>query len=720
MIRLNRGDPPPEFRARAARALANLASFYARRPAERRQERPQYDKSVLRSAKPTLLERFGGKCAYCESPVSSVAHADLENWRPKSLYWWLTYEWANLLVSCQACNSAKGSRFPLQNESRRAKTPRAALERERPLLLDPCADAPEEHLVFGDDGMVYSDSPRGQATIDALMLNRPSLVEARARVNANLQSLISAIALDAAAQQPRSTGIEDLLLAMVADDAPYAGSARQVVARTLSATGTLWPPLVGMVQDRFRKVAGDSALVLKDVEATKSAFESHEAVVESFFLPESQATEVSRHYFAKRRAIERIRIRNFKALRRLDLDLVAGAGDSPSSLMLLGENATGKSSVLKALALTLMGEKRRRELGIRPDDVLTQGTKEGRVEVWLSGVSTPLELTYRAGDTKFGGQSGEKVLLLGYGSTRLLPPPGAPTPTPGHVRVENLFAPTATLGDAEEWLARLPDALFGPAARILKELLPLRRTDRLEVRQDADGRRRIIVRMFSDEISLRQLSDGYQSVVALAADILSVLLPVWKELVEHAEGIVLIDELDAHLHPTWRMRITPTLRACFPHVQFITTTHDPLCLKGVHGGEVVVLRRSRSGRVRALEDLPSPEGMSADQLLTSEHFGLGSTVEPEVEKLFRRYYALLAHKGRSPRQEQKLEELRDRLARLNHMGRTRREQMMLEVIDAFLAEDPPAGRAAQEQRRNRVLQQLMDQWTGTTDGRAPT
>jgi uncharacterized protein (TIGR02646 family) len=714
MIRLDRGDPPPDFLRRATPAREKLRQFYARKPADRRQERPHYDKSVLRSARPFLLARFHGKCAYCESPISSAGQADLENYRPKSLYWWLTYEWENLLVSCQACNSAKGSRFPLRNESRRAKTPRASLNRERPLLLDPCADAPEEHLLFGNDGLVYSDSPRGQATIDALTLNRPGLVEARTRANANALHLLDVITRTQT-QEVAGQIIEEMVLPAIAESAPYAGSARQVLGRALRGLDS---PVAGVVMDRLWNVAGASGVPQKDVETTRSAFQSHEAVVESFSLPESEATEVSRHYFAKRRTIERIRIQNFKALRRLQLDLVAGADDSPSSLMLLGENATGKSTVLKALALTLMGKKRRRELGIRPDDVLTRGTEAGSVRVWLTGVSTPVELTYRAGDAEFGGQSGEKVLLLGYGSTRLLPPDGAPRSAHGPVRVENLFAPTALLVDAEGWLAGLPKGLFGPAARILKELLPLRPADRLEVRQDADGGQRIVVRMYGDEISLRQLSDGYQSVVALAADILSVLLPVWKDLVEHAEGIVLIDELDAHLHPTWRMRITPTLRACFPHVQFITTTHDPLCLKGLHGGEVVVLRRSRSGRVRVLEDLPSPEGMSADQLLTSEHFGLGSTVEPEVEALFRRYYALLARTQRTPAQETRLEGLRDRLARLNHMGRTRREQMMLEVIDAFLAEDPPAGRAAQEERRNRVLRQLMDQWTGSLDGSA--
>ena len=68
-----------------------------------------------------------------------------------------------------------------------------------------------------------------------------------------------------------------------------------------------------------------------------------------------------------------------------------------------------------------------------------------------------------------------------------------------------------------------------------------------------------------------------------------------------------------------------------PRVQFIGTTHDPLCLRGLEDGEVIVLQRDEVGQIISIPNLPSIKGMRADQLLTSDFFGLSSTVDPETE-----------------------------------------------------------------------------------------
>lgn len=157
--------------------------------------------------------------------------------------------------------------------------------------------------------------------------------------------------------------------------------------------------------------------------------------------------------------------------------------------------------------------------------------------------------------------------------------------------------------------------------------------------------------------------------------------------IEAAEGIVLVDELGAHLHPTWQMRVTESLRETFRRVQFVATTHDPLCLRGLRDGEVVVLRR-RGEEIYAVHDeLPPVEGLAVDQLLTSEHFGLNSTLDPAVESLFTRYYDLLSRRHPSHDEERELDELRVRLEGLRLLGRTRRERLTLEATDYFLAEE---------------------------------
>jgi len=703
MIHIERGPAPEQYLRRAHKALQEQRMFHERKPDTPVHGRLRLSLNIIRSVKPLLLQRFHGKCAYCESQVETTAPADLENFRPKSRYWWLTFEWNNLLIACQACNRAKADRFPLLDESKRAKK-QGDEKFEQPLLLNPCEDEPFKHLLFNYDGQVYSETQRGQATIDTLQLNRPHLVSARRSINFK-----NKLAIVRFSKKP------DILLDLILDNAPYAGAARQMLARALqkmkSKYGTTeWFVELESESGSLPEISGYQP---KNIRAIQSAYESHETEVEDFALPSTGTAAISDRYFVKRRTVSRIQIKNFKAIRKLDISLAAAPSDATSWLMLLGENATGKSSILKAIALALTSEEGRAQSKLRPDDVLTHKEKDGHVRVWLTGVSVPAELTYRIGDDMFGGTTAHKALLLGYGSTRLLPQPGANPPAQLEFsRVANLFDPFAPLIDAQTWVGAQMEPLAGAAMRILKELLvPLRKTDDVIGGHSWSLGARAYVKLFNDLIAFPELSDGYRSILVLAVDVLSVLLPVWKERIEAAEGIVLIDEIDAHLHPTWRMQIVSTLRRCFPNVQFITTTHDPLCLKGLHSGEVVVLRRNRNGRIRALEDLPSPEGMSVDQLLTSEHFGLGSTLEPHVEQTFRHYYGLLARKKRSPAQERRLTELKQELAQLHHMGRTRREQLMLEVIDAYLAEDTPANRETQQQRRKQMLEQLVQQWT---------
>ena len=70
--------------------------------------------SAWKPAKSALKKESGGKCAYCEAPTHTVAHGDVEHFRPKSRYWWLAFCFDNYLYSCQICNqSYKGNKFPV-------------------------------------------------------------------------------------------------------------------------------------------------------------------------------------------------------------------------------------------------------------------------------------------------------------------------------------------------------------------------------------------------------------------------------------------------------------------------------------------------------------------------------------------------------------------------------------------------------------------------------
>ena len=74
----------------------------------------EFKSTVWKAAKPQLKVETGGKCAYCESPTDTVAHGDVEHFRPKSKYWWLAYCYDNYVYCCQICNQVhKGDEFPI-------------------------------------------------------------------------------------------------------------------------------------------------------------------------------------------------------------------------------------------------------------------------------------------------------------------------------------------------------------------------------------------------------------------------------------------------------------------------------------------------------------------------------------------------------------------------------------------------------------------------------
>lgn len=93
-------------------------------------------------------------------------------------------------------------------------------------------------------------------------------------------------------------------------------------------------------------------------------------------------------------------------------------------------------------------------------------------------------------------------------------------------------------------------------------------------------------------LKLNQLSTGEQAMLMLVTDITRRLLLVAPNLenIEQQSGIVLIDEIDQHLHPKWQRRILPALAKTFPNVQFIVTTHSPQVLSGAPNGSVFGLK----------------------------------------------------------------------------------------------------------------------------------
>lgn len=146
-----------------------------------------------RAVKDLLIKMHNWKCCYCENRFRYRADLHVEHFRPRSGvrqthfqkndelpgYYWLAYDWENLLLSCGACNCTyKRTLFPLANPKKRARSHRDDVTKERPLFVNPVAQEPRRHIRFDRD-LPRGITSRGRMTIDGIGLRRSELTEAR-------------------------------------------------------------------------------------------------------------------------------------------------------------------------------------------------------------------------------------------------------------------------------------------------------------------------------------------------------------------------------------------------------------------------------------------------------------------------------------------------------------------------------------------------------------
>lgn len=619
MIRIVRsGVEPPSFLAEVReRELERLREFYRQEVKYQRQRKTTFDarKVFDDDVRAALGAMSNGKCAYCETPLSDVSELVVDLFRPRrgavradgridpDHYWWLAYDWENMLPSCYACNRNKASRFPIAGRAAVAEARGAELDAERCQLVDPADEvgSPDDHLWVDAEGRIGALSERGDVTIAVLDLNRAELVERRR------ETYDEATELYVRAREDASAG--DLIDEQLGGRLPYTlarRSAYEAASATAAAVG-----------------------------------EKHRLSAE-FSVVQSAAPDVDDIASGPALWIDRLEAHNFMGLRDFSLQFPAATDPEREPwILLLGQNGVGKSSILKAVALAMADPAERRRL--YPDaSVLVNraaGERRGHVRVHLNR-GEPVELSFRRYDPEFrSNRPAPPLHLLGYGATRLPAPITATprTPAPTRFVVGNLFDPWETLSDAEPWLtdtSRVDAAQFDRLASALRELLSLDDRDQI-VRY----RRKLYVQQVGARVALRQLSDGYQSVVALAMDIMFNLASDWS-LMETAEGTVLLDEIEVHLHPQWKVHIVDAIRRLFPRLRFITTTHDPLCLGGALPGELHLIERDDDGLVD-VKQVDIPKGTRADQVLTGDWFGLSTTIDDETIALMEEHRLML-------------------------------------------------------------------------------
>lgn len=341
--------------------------------------------------------------------------------------------------------------------------------------------------------------------------------------------------------------------------------------------------------------------------------------------------------------VQRLTIRNIRSIRRFELSLKRGA--TAGWHVLLGDNGSGKSTVVRALALALMGQSS--AYATRQDWArwLPEGRELGHVSVsliqhqedrWTGQGRTSSSPIFSRADIYAdigSGKRNERQAKIGFThrhAKRTIWGDGfgwfSASFGPfrrfsgGDPKMERLFV-------SHPWLAPHLSA-FGENIALGESLLWLQEleTKKLERDQEAARIQETVTRFINEaallphgarirnvsserveivdghgsRVPVEEMSDGYRSIFSLTLELMRLLF--WAFGAENAlkainveagtiglPGVVAIDEIDSHLHPAWQQGIGEWFVARFPNMQFIVTTHSPIICRAARQGSVWLL-----------------------------------------------------------------------------------------------------------------------------------
>ncbi|WP_245328228.1 AAA family ATPase [Hymenobacter aquaticus] len=183
-------------------------------------------------------------------------------------------------------------------------------------------------------------------------------------------------------------------------------------------------------------------------------------------------------------------------------------------------------------------------------------------------------------------------------------------------------------------------------------------------------------------VRLRDMSLGYQTLVVWLTDFASKLFIRYPDSPNPLEmpAIVLIDEIDLHLHPSWQRKLIGFLSGIFKNTQFIATAHSPLVVQaaGDANANVVLLKREGDQTV-VVQDLEDVRGWRIDQIMTSELFGLETARSRETEAKMVERAGLLSKARLTAAEKKRLQELTQELDQ-QPLGETPSEREVHDVL----------------------------------------
>ncbi|AZS86453.1 AAA family ATPase [Streptomyces griseoviridis] len=400
--------------------------------------------------------------------------------------------------------------------------------------------------------------------------------------------------------------------------------------------------------------------------------------------------------------IERVVLKNIKGFETSDLNFTRDDGEHAGWAVITGDNGSGKTALLKSICMAILGPDDSRVLLTDNRGWVTEGKDSGTASVeikpfkeydrtkrggypvqntfWAEiGFSREVNAWVISGSVdvfrhkKRGAFNGpwapgtQGWFALGYGPFRRLygssPDAQRLMVIPGRVpRFATLFKEDATLAEGEQWVKQLKYKKLEQ-----KESEEVTLDYLLELLNDDFLRQGVAVDEVNSEgiwltdpagrrMPLSDMSEGYRSALAMLIDIFRHMVDVYgiTGLTEkrgdgtayvNRPGVVIIDEVDSHLHPAWQREIGFWLKKHFPLVQFIVTTHSPLVCQAADGGRIYHMPQPGQGESPfqlSPIDFNRVIAGKPDQILLTPAFGMSHTRSPQAVNANRRHSRLRA------------------------------------------------------------------------------
>jgi hypothetical protein len=337
--------------------------------------------------------------------------------------------------------------------------------------------------------------------------------------------------------------------------------------------------------------------------------------------------------------------------------------------------------------------------------MLRSGNDHARIETRIENVNGQERVRHTTSPSSFPWKD---LFVCAYGTQRGTEASQSHEGYERQLAVESLFNDSARLMNPELVLLRLDKENRQALERIVLEILML-----TGWRIEQDEKQGLEFTGPTGTKQFTSISDGYRSTTQWVLDYLGWQLLAGRFSPGHTAGaILLIDEIEQHLHPRWQRYILHRIREQFPKTQLIVTTHTPLVTAGagdLEGAQLLSLIADEDGRIQ-IEDIPRKalRGRRADQILAGV-FGLWTSKSPGSAEDIDRYTALMSQPDRTEEEERELTQLRDQM-KVTRSNQTHPfSQQVEETIDRVLNElaESASERFVYEPEVRRQLEELL-------------